>query len=46
MTFGIVILQADTHEAAQVIMKNGPAVDGGVVDTRLHAFRIAIQADQ
>ena len=43
-TFGIVILQADTEQAARAHMQDDPAVAQGVMDAQLYPFRIAVQA--
>ncbi len=42
-TFGIVIIQTDSEQAAREVMKNDPAVVGGVMQARLHPFSISIQ---
>jgi uncharacterized protein YciI len=44
-TFGNVLLQAGTQDAARAIMDNDPAVAGGVMHARLHAFAISIRAE-
>jgi uncharacterized protein YciI len=41
-TFGIVILQARSEEAAQAIMRNDPAIAGGVMRGTLYPYRIAV----
>ena len=42
-TFGIVIVEADSEEAARAVMENDPAVVGGVMQPRLHPFSIAVR---
>lgn len=41
-TFGIVILEVDYEEEAQTIMKNDPAVAGGVMTAELFPYRVAL----
>ena len=42
MTFGIVILNADTEEEARQHMESDPAVEGGVMHAELYPFRVAV----
>ncbi len=41
-SFGIVILQTESEQAAREIMKNDPAVNEKLMSARLHPYRIAI----
>lgn len=41
-TFGIVVFQAATEEAALEIMRNDPAVVGGVMTAELFPFHVAL----
>ena len=41
-TFGIVILKADSESNARDIMKNDPAVIGGVMNAELFPYKISI----
>ena len=41
-TLGIVLLDAESEEAARQIMQNDPAVADGVMTAQLHPFRLAI----
>jgi uncharacterized protein YciI len=43
-TFGIVILNASSDEAARVIMNNDPAVKNGVMCGELYPYRTAVMA--
>ena len=43
-TFGIVLLEADSTEAAEHVMQQDPAVAAGVMAAELYPFRIAIGA--
>ena len=43
-SFGIVIFQAESEEAAQAIMNGDPAVQAGVMRARLFPYRIALMA--
>ncbi len=43
-SFGIVILQAETEDAAQAVMENDPAVKHGIMHARLFPYRIALMA--
>jgi uncharacterized protein YciI len=44
-TFGITVFEADSEEAARVIMNNDPAVIAGVMRAELFPFRIVLMAD-
>lgn len=44
--FGIVLIVADSEEAARRFMAHDPAVQRGVMRGELHPFRIAILASQ
>jgi uncharacterized protein YciI len=41
-TFGIVILQAESEEAAMAVMREDPAIAGGVMRGTLYPYRIAV----
>jgi uncharacterized protein YciI len=41
-SFGIIIFEADTEEAAQTIVDNDPAVHQGVMHAELFPYRIAL----
>lgn len=41
-TFGIVILEVDSEEEAQTLMKNDPAVAGGVMTAELFPYKVAL----
>jgi uncharacterized protein len=41
-TFGIVIFEASGEPAAQEIMRNDPAVHGGVMKAELFPYRVAL----
>ncbi|MFD2445131.1 YciI family protein [Bacillus sp. CGMCC 1.16607] len=41
-TFGIVILQVDSEEAARTIMENDPTVKGGIMTAQLYPYRVAL----
>jgi len=41
-TFGLVILRAESEEAAREIMNNDPAVKNGVMRATLFPFRVAL----
>ena len=43
-SFGIVIIQAETEEAAKHIMENEPTVKQGVMKAKLFPYRIALMA--
>ena len=43
-SFGIVILQADSEEAARDVMQNDPAVQRQVMRAELYPYRIALMA--
>jgi len=43
-TFGIVVLKAESQEAARAIMANDPGVKGGVQRAELFPYRIAPMA--
>ena len=43
-SFGIVILQADSEEAARTLMANDPAVKHQVMRAALYPYRIALMA--
>lgn len=43
-SFGIVILQADSEEAARTLMANDPAVKHQVMRATLYPYRIALMA--
>jgi uncharacterized protein YciI len=43
-SFGIVILQADSEEAARTLMDSDPAVNRQVVRAALYPYRIALMA--
>jgi len=40
-TFGIVILRAESEDAARVIMNNDPAVEKGVMRGKLFPYKVA-----
>jgi uncharacterized protein YciI len=42
-TFGLVIFEADSEEAAQAFMQADPAVTAGVMTASLHPYSIALQ---
>lgn len=42
-TFGLVIFDADSEEAAQTFMRADPAVAAGVMTASLHPYSIALQ---
>lgn len=42
LTFGIVILEVETLEQADQIMRSDPAVAGGVMTSQLFPFRVAL----
>ena len=44
-TFGIVIFNAESKDAAVQIMQQDPAVHGGVMDAELFPYRIALIAE-
>ena len=44
--FGIVILQAESDEAAQRVMQEDPAVEQGVMRAELFPYRIAFLAER
>ncbi len=41
-TFGIVILETDSEEEAELIMKNDPAVAEGIMKAELFPYRVAL----
>ena len=41
-TFGIVILEVDSEEEAQTIMRNDPAVAEGIMTSELFPYRVAL----
>ncbi|MFC1878444.1 YciI family protein [Chloroflexota bacterium] len=41
-TFGIVILNSDSLEEAQILMESDPAVKEGVMSAELYPYRIAV----
>lgn len=41
-TFGIVILEADSEEEAQFMMKNDPAIAEGIMTAELFPYRVAL----
>jgi uncharacterized protein len=41
-TFGIVILEVESEEEAQTIMKNDPAVADGVMTAELYPYSVAL----
>ena len=41
-TFGIVILEVESEEEAQSIMKNDPAVSEGIMTAELFPYRVAL----
>jgi uncharacterized protein YciI len=43
-SFGIVIVQADSEEAARTVMDNDPAVKHDVMRAELYPYRIALMA--
>lgn len=43
-SFGIVILQVDSEEAARTMMQNDPAVKNRVMHAELYPYRIALMA--
>lgn len=42
-TFGLVIYEAESEEAARVFMESDPAVAAGVMTATLHPYSIALQ---
>jgi uncharacterized protein YciI len=44
-TFGIAIFEAETEEAARDIMKNDPAVAGGVMRATLYPYKVALMRE-
>jgi uncharacterized protein len=42
-TFGLVIFEADSDDAAQAFMASDPAVVAGVMSASLHPYSIALQ---
>jgi uncharacterized protein YciI len=42
-TFGLVIFEAASEEAAQAFMRADPAVAAGVMTASLHPYSIALQ---
>ncbi len=45
-TFGVVVFEAVSEEAAQLVMDNDPAVVHGVMDAQLFPYRVALWSDQ
>lgn len=45
-TFGIVILEVESEEAAVMIMKNDPAVSEGIMTAELFPYKIALIKSQ
>ena len=41
-TFGIVILEVESEQEAQTIMKNDPAVSEGIMTAELFPYRVAL----
>jgi uncharacterized protein YciI len=41
--FGVVLLQASSLSEAEAIMRQDPAVAGGVMTAEIHPFRISLQ---
>lgn len=41
-TFGLVILQVESEEAARTIMENDPTVKGGIMTAELHPYSVAL----
>lgn len=41
-TFGIVLLQVENEEEARLLMKNDPAVKGGIMTAKLFPYKIAL----
>ena len=44
-TFGIVILQADSEQEAEQLMRADPAVAQGVMTAELYPYRVAVLSD-
>ena len=44
-SFGIVIIQAETEQAAKQIMENDPAVKHKIMKAKLYPYRIALMAN-
>ncbi len=44
-SFGVVIIEAENEGAAREIMANDPAVQGGVLASKLYPFRIALMGN-
>ncbi len=42
---GLVILEAESEDAARAVMAADPAVVGGVMSATLHDFRVALRGD-
>lgn len=42
-TFGLVIFEAASEEAARAIMANDPGITRGIMTGELHAYRVAVQ---
>jgi uncharacterized protein YciI len=45
-SFGIVVFQAESTEAAQALMRSDPAVKNGVMRAELFPYRIALMAER
>lgn len=45
-SFGIIILNADSEEAAREIMENDPAVSSGVMQAEFFPYRVALIAGE
>lgn len=45
-SLGIVILRTHSHDRAQVLMENDPAVVDGVMEATLHPFRISLMQSE
>jgi uncharacterized protein YciI len=41
-TFGLVVLQAGSEDAARALMRADPAVAGGVMQAELYPYRVAL----
>ncbi|MBA3823097.1 MAG: hypothetical protein H0X24_04210 [Ktedonobacterales bacterium] len=41
-SFGIAIIRVDSEDAARAIMRNDPAVLGGVVTPKLYPYKVAL----
>ena len=45
-SFGIVIFNAETEEAARTLMNDDPAIKGGVFSAELFPYRVALIAEE